>query len=114
MVSTFIDAGVFAIVVMASLPSLMHRRLRHHRVIVVALIARCKAGVVALVVMASLPLMHRHSTIVAMVIDALDGIVAVDVQVSLPLLQWQLLPLSRWHLCRSQASVAIKLMLLPS
>jgi hypothetical protein len=60
MVSTFIDAGVFAIVVMASLPSLMRRHLRCREVIVVALIARRKAGVVALVVMASLPLMHRR------------------------------------------------------
>jgi hypothetical protein len=60
MVSTFIDAGVFAIVVMASLPSLMRRGLRRRRVIVIALIARRKAGVVALVVMASLPLMRRR------------------------------------------------------
>jgi hypothetical protein len=50
MVSTFIDAGVFAIVVMASLPLLMRRGLRRRRVIVVALIARRKAGVVALIV----------------------------------------------------------------
>jgi hypothetical protein len=60
MVSTFIDAGAFAIVVMASLPSLMRRHLRSRQVIVVALIARHKAGVVALVVMVSLPLMRRH------------------------------------------------------
>jgi hypothetical protein len=60
MVSTFIDAGVFAIIVMTSLPSMMRRRLRRRRVIVVALIARRKAGVVALAVMASLPLMRRH------------------------------------------------------
>jgi hypothetical protein len=60
MVSTFIDAGVFAIVVMASLPSLMRRGLRRRQVIVIALIARRKAGVVALVVMASLPLMRRR------------------------------------------------------
>jgi hypothetical protein len=49
-----------------------------------------------------------------MVIVALDGVVAVDVQASLPLLRWRLLPLSRWHLCRSQASVVIELTLLPS
>ncbi len=48
-----------------------------------------------------------------MVIDALDGVVAIDVQASLLLLQWRLLPLLRWRLCRSQASVVIKLMLLP-
>jgi hypothetical protein len=60
MVSTFIDAGVFAIVVMASLPSMMCRRLCRRQVIVVAIIARRKAGVVALVVMASLPLMRRR------------------------------------------------------
>jgi hypothetical protein len=60
MVSTFIDAGVFAIVVMASLPSLMHRGLRRCQVIVIAIIAHRKAGVVALVMMASLPLMRRH------------------------------------------------------
>jgi hypothetical protein len=60
MVSTFIDAGVFAIVVMASLPLLMRRCLCRRLVIVVAPIACRKAGVVALVVMASLPLMHRR------------------------------------------------------
>jgi hypothetical protein len=60
MVSTVIGAGVFAIVVMVSLPSLMRRRLRRHQVIVVALIAQCKAGVIALAVMASLPLMRRR------------------------------------------------------
>jgi hypothetical protein len=49
-----------------------------------------------------------------MVIVALDGVVAVDVQASLPPLQWRLLPLLRWCLCRSRASVVIKLMLLPS
>jgi hypothetical protein len=48
-----------------------------------------------------------------MVIDALDGVVAVDVQASLPLLQWPLLPLLQWRLCCSQASLVIKLMLLP-
>jgi hypothetical protein len=60
MVSTFMDAGVFAIVVMVSLPSLMRRRLCRYQVILVALIARCKAGIVALIVMALLPLMRRH------------------------------------------------------
>jgi hypothetical protein len=60
MVSIFIDAGVFAIVVMASLPSLMRRRLRRCQVIIIALIAHRKAGIVALVVTASLPLMRRH------------------------------------------------------
>jgi hypothetical protein len=60
MVSTFIDAGIFAIVVMTSLPSMMRKRLRCRQVIVVALIARRKAGVVALIVMASLPLMRRR------------------------------------------------------
>jgi hypothetical protein len=49
-----------------------------------------------------------------MVIDALDGVVAVDVQASLPSLQWRLLPLLQWHPRCSQASVVIKLMLLPS
>jgi hypothetical protein len=63
--------------------------------------------------MASLPLMRRCLHVVAMVIVALDGVVAIDVQASLPLLQWQLLPLSRWCLCHSQASIVIKLMLLP-
>jgi hypothetical protein len=60
MVSTFIDAGVFAIVVMASLPSMMRRCLRRCQVIIVALITRRKAGVVTLVVMALLPLMRRR------------------------------------------------------
>jgi hypothetical protein len=60
MVSTFIDAGIFAIIMMASLPSLMRRRLHHCQVIIVALIACCKAGIIALVVMASLPLMRRR------------------------------------------------------
>jgi hypothetical protein len=60
MVSTFINAGVFAIIMMASLPLLMRRRLRHRQVIVVALIACRKAGIVALAVMALLPLMSRH------------------------------------------------------
>jgi hypothetical protein len=60
MVSTFIDAGIFAIVVMVSLPSMMHRRFRCCQVIVIALIACRKAGIIALVVMASLPLMRRH------------------------------------------------------
>jgi hypothetical protein len=59
MVSMFIDAGIFAIVVMASLPLLMRRHLHRCQVIVVALIACCEAGVVALVVMALLPLMRR-------------------------------------------------------
>ncbi len=60
MVSTFIDAGVFDIVVMASLPSLLRRRLRRRQVIVVTLIARRKAGVVTLLMMVSLPVMHRR------------------------------------------------------
>jgi hypothetical protein len=60
MVSTFIDAGIFAIVVMVSLLLLMRRRLRHCQVIVVALITCHKAGIVALFMMALLPLMCRH------------------------------------------------------
>jgi hypothetical protein len=48
-----------------------------------------------------------------MVIDALDGVVAIGVQASSPSLQWQLLPLLQWRLCHSQASIVIKLMLLP-
>jgi hypothetical protein len=48
-----------------------------------------------------------------MVIVALDRIVAVDVQASLLSLQWELLPLLQWHLCHSQASIVIKLTLLP-
>jgi hypothetical protein len=60
MVCRFIDVGVFAIIVMASLPSLIRRRLNHCQVIVIALIACHKAGIVALVMMALLPLMRRH------------------------------------------------------
>jgi hypothetical protein len=55
----FIDAGVFAIIVMASLPLLMRKGLHCCQVIVVALIACRKAGVFALVMMASLLLMRR-------------------------------------------------------
>ncbi len=88
MVSTFIDAGIFAIIVMASLPSLMRRGLRRHQVIIVALIARRKAGVVALIMKTSLPLMRRHLHHFVMVIDTLDGVVAVDMQASLPSLRW--------------------------
>jgi hypothetical protein len=43
-----------------------------------------------------------------------NGVLAVDVQASLPSLQWQLLPSLQWHLCHSQASLVIKLALLPS
>jgi hypothetical protein len=60
MVSMFIDAGVFAIIMMASLPLLMRRHLCRCQVIVIALIAHRKAGIVALIVMALLPLMRRH------------------------------------------------------
>ncbi len=60
MVSTFVDAGVFTIIMMAPLPLLMRRRLCHCQVIVIALITRRKAGVVALVVMPLLPLMRRR------------------------------------------------------
>jgi hypothetical protein len=60
MVSTFIDAGIFAIVVMASLPLLICRRLRCCQIIIIVLIACHKAGVATLVVMASLPLMRRR------------------------------------------------------
>jgi hypothetical protein len=60
MVSTFIDAGILAIVVMASLPLLICRHLPHPLVIIVALTARRKAVLVALVMMALLQLMSRH------------------------------------------------------
>jgi hypothetical protein len=56
----FVDAGVFAIVVMASLPLLMRRHLRRCQVIVITLIACHKAGVVALIMMALLLLMRRR------------------------------------------------------
>ena len=58
----FIDAGIFAIVVMASLLSLMHSCLKCFQACGVALVACCKAGVVvaALVMMVLLPSMHRH------------------------------------------------------
>ncbi len=60
MVSLFIVAGVFAIVVMESLPLLMQRRLCHCQASIVSLVAHCQAGAVTLVVMALLPLMRRR------------------------------------------------------
>ncbi len=89
MVSVFIDAGVFAIIVMASLPSLMHRRLCCHQASIVALIACCKAGVIALVMMVLLPLMRRHLCHChnGNCCSHHNGVVAiVDVQASPPLL----------------------------
>jgi hypothetical protein len=61
-VSTLIDAGIFAIVVMVSLLSLMRSCLQRCQASVVALIACCKAGAVvaALVMMVLLPSMCRH------------------------------------------------------
>jgi hypothetical protein len=59
MVSRFIEVGIFAIVVMVSLPLLMHMHLYRHWASIVALIACHKAPIVALVVMVSLPLMSR-------------------------------------------------------
>jgi hypothetical protein len=51
MISTFIDAGVFAIAVMASLPLLMRRRLHHCQVI------HCFLLSLLVVKLASLPLL---------------------------------------------------------
>jgi hypothetical protein len=42
-----------------------------------------------------------------------NGALAVEAQASSPLLQWDLLPLLQWHLCRSQVSIVIKLAFLP-
>ncbi len=60
MVSMFIDTGVFTILVMASLPLLMHWCVHHCQASAIAFVACSKAGVVALIVMASLLLMRRH------------------------------------------------------
>jgi hypothetical protein len=64
----FIVAGIIAIVVMASLPSLMCKHFCRCQASIVALVACCQAGVVALVVMALLPPMRRHLAIVLMTI----------------------------------------------
>jgi hypothetical protein len=89
MVSTIIDAGIFAIVVMAPLLSLMSRRLCCRQASIVALVACCQAGVVALIVMALLPLMHKRlcHCCDCNCCSCHDGVVAiVDAQPSLPLL----------------------------
>ena len=60
-VSTFIDAGIFAIVLMASLLSLMRSCLQCCQASIVTLVACCKAStvVIALVMMVLLPSMCR-------------------------------------------------------
>jgi hypothetical protein len=60
MVSTFIVAGIFAIIVMESLPLLMQRRFCRPQASVVALVTCCHAGVVALVMMVLLQSMCRR------------------------------------------------------
>ncbi len=60
MVSMFIVADIFAIVVMELLPLLMQRHLHRHSASFVALVANRQAGIVALVVMVLLPSMHRR------------------------------------------------------
>ncbi len=61
-VSRFIDVGVFAIVVMTSLLSLMRSCLQRCQASIVALVACCKAGTVvaALVMMVLLPSLCRR------------------------------------------------------
>jgi hypothetical protein len=89
MVSMFIVAGIFAIVVMESLPLLMQRRVCHHQASFVALVTCCQAGVVALVMMVLLPLMRRHlcCCCVGNCCSCHNGAVAVvDAQASPPLL----------------------------
>ncbi len=105
MVSIFIDIGIFAIVVMVSLPLLMCRHLCCHQASVITLIACRKAGIHALVVMVLLPLIRRclcrccdgdccsrHNVIIAV----------IDAQASPPLLSWCYHPCclsSSWHCC---------------
>jgi hypothetical protein len=88
MVSTFIDAGIFAIIVMESLPSLMRRHLCRHQASIIALAACHQAGIVALVVMALSLLMRRclHNCCDGNFCSHHNGIVAfVNAQASLPL-----------------------------
>jgi hypothetical protein len=90
-VSRFIDAGIFAIVVMVSLLSLMRSCLQRCQGSVVTLVTCCKAGAVvaALVMMVLLPSMSRrlHNCCNGDCCSCHSGIVAVaDAQVSLLLL----------------------------
>jgi hypothetical protein len=81
-------AGVFAIVVIVSLPLLMQRHLCHCQASIVALVACCQAGVITLVVMVLLPLMRRRlcCCCIGNCCSCHDGIVAVvDAQASPPL-----------------------------
>ncbi len=59
MVSLFIITGVFAIVVMESLPSFMQKCLHSFQASVVTLVTCCQAGIVALVLIV-LPLSMRR------------------------------------------------------
>jgi hypothetical protein len=88
MASFHLCAGVFAIIVMASLPLLICRHLRRRQASLIALVSRHQASIIALVVMASLPLMRRHlcRCLNGNCCSCHNGIVAVvDVQAS-PLL----------------------------